>query len=153
MEMKSIVKTVLFACNDNAGLSPMAVVFFNSLVNQEFCRGVSAGLWPAERIQHGVVQAMRELKVDLSRIRPRLLVPEVVKSAFWAVTLGADREYPIPPELQLEHWPVEESQDKPIEQVRRIRNEVEKLVRQFVARNGWMKSTLRRTREWAPTGL
>jgi hypothetical protein len=76
-----------------------------------------------------------------------------MKSAFWAVTLGADREYTIPPELQLEHWPMEESQDKPIEQVRGIRNEVEKLVRQFVARNGWMKSTRRQAREWAPTGL
>jgi arsenate reductase len=147
------MKTVMFACKDNASLSPMAAVFFNSLVNRESARGVSAGLEFAERIQHGVVQAMRELNIDLSRSGPRLLTPEAMESTIWVVTLGAERNYPIPPELQHEHWPLEECQGKSIEQVRQIRNSVEKLVRQFVARKGWMKSTIRRTAEWSPTGL
>jgi arsenate reductase len=147
------MKTVMFACKDNAGLSPMALVFFNSLVHQDSFRGVSAGLQPAERIQYGVVQAMRELNIDLSKVRPRLLTPESMKVALWVVTLGAEWNYPIPPELEHEHWPLEESQGKPVEQVRRIRNSVETLVRQFAARKGWMKSTQRRTVEWSPTGL
>jgi arsenate reductase len=147
------MRTVMFACENNAGLSAMAVVFFNSLVNQESFKGVSAGLRPAERIQPGVVQAMRELNIDLSTLRPRLLTPEAMEAALMAVTLGTEREYSIPPGLQHEHWPLEESRDKPIKEVRRIRNEVERLVRHFVARKGWMKSTRRRTAEWAPSGL
>jgi arsenate reductase len=147
------MKTILFACEDNAGLSAMAVVFFNSLVIRESFMGVSAGLRPAERIQPGVVQAMRELNIDLSKIRPRLLTPQTMESARYAVTLGTEREYSIPPELEHEHWPFEEINGKTITQVRRIRNEIERLVRHLVDRNGWLKSTRRRTAEWAPSGL
>jgi arsenate reductase len=147
------MKTMIFACIDNAGLSPMAVVFFNSLVDQDSVRGISAGLQPAERIQHDVVQAMRELDIDLSKIRPRLLTPETMESALCVITLGAERNYLIPPTLQHEHWRLEESQGKPIEKVRGVRNSVEKLVRQFVALKGWLKSTHRRTVEWSPTWL
>jgi len=147
------MNTVLFACKDNAGLSPMAVVFFNSLVNQDSLKAVSAGLRPAERIQHQIVRTMRELKIDLSRTRPTLLTPEAMEAALLVVTLGAEEEYAIPSELQQEHWSLEECHDEPIEEVRRVRNEVEKLVRDLVSRKGWMKSIRRRTAEWSPTGL
>jgi hypothetical protein len=99
------------------------------------------------------MMTMRVLNADLSRFRPRLLTQDDMKVALCMVTLGAKREYPIPPGLQVEHWQLEETQNLPMEQVHRIRNEVETLVRHFVRNKGWMKSTRRRVREWAPTGL
>jgi hypothetical protein len=96
---------------------------------------------------------MRELDADLSGIRPSLLTPEAMEAALIVVTLGTEGEFSIPPELLQEHWSLEEIWEKPIEAVRRTRNEIERLVRRFAARKGWMKSTGRRTREWSPTGL
>lgn len=147
------MNTILFACRDNAGLSPMAVVFFNSLVNQDSLKARSAGLRPAERVQHQVVRAMRELDIDLSTTRPRLLTPEAMDAALLVVTLGSDGDFSIPPELDQRHWSLEECHGKPIEKVRLIRNAVERLVRDLVSGKGWMKSIRRRTLEWSPTGL
>jgi len=147
------METILFSCKDNAGLSPMAVVFFNSMVNQDALKAVSAGIRPAERIRHEVVRAMRELDIDLSTSRPRLLTPEALEAALFVVTLGAEEEYSVPSTIQREHWSMEECDEKPIAKIRRLRNEVERLVRDLVSRKGWMKSIRRRTSEWAPTGL
>ena len=58
--------TVLFACIHNAGRSQMAAAFFNALADPAKARAISAGTEPAERVHPEVVDAMREVGIDLA---------------------------------------------------------------------------------------
>ena len=65
------MKTVIFACVQNAGRSQMAAAFFERFANPAFARAISAGTRPAARVHPEVVEAMREVGIDLSAARPR----------------------------------------------------------------------------------
>ena len=58
--------TVLFACVHNAGRSQMAAAFFNTLSDSTRVRAISAGTKPADHVHPEVVDAMREVGIDLS---------------------------------------------------------------------------------------
>ncbi len=59
--------TVLFACVHNAGRSQMAAAWFNKLCDPHKAVAMSAGTQPGERVHHGVVDAMLEVGIDLSK--------------------------------------------------------------------------------------
>src|SRR5687768_443045 len=65
--------TVIFACVHNAGRSQMAAAFFNAVAAPKRARAVSAGTQPGERVHPEVVEAMREVGIDLSSARPQKL--------------------------------------------------------------------------------
>ncbi|MES1209775.1 MAG: arsenate reductase ArsC, partial [Pseudomonadota bacterium] len=62
------MKTVLFACVHNAGRSQMAAAWFNALANPAAARAVSAGTEPGTRVHPEVLEAMKEVGVDLSSV-------------------------------------------------------------------------------------
>ena len=70
------MKYVLFVCNHNAGRSQMAQAFFERDAPEDV-RAESAGSDPADAIWPGVIEAMREVGIDLSGRRPRKLLPEM----------------------------------------------------------------------------
>lgn len=82
------MKTVLFACVHNAGRSQMSNALFNSLVDPEKARGISAGTQPGTRVHPEVLEAMSELGVDLSSVKPQLLTPELASTADLLITMG-----------------------------------------------------------------
>ena len=82
------MKTVIFACVHNAGRSQMAAAFFNDLASPQHARAVSAGTQPGVHVHPEVVQAMREVGIDLSAARPQLLTEELASSADVLVTMG-----------------------------------------------------------------
>ena len=67
------MKTVLFACIHNAGRSQMAAAIFNLLADPAKARAVSAGTEPGPRVHPEVLEAMKDLGVDLSGVMPRKL--------------------------------------------------------------------------------
>jgi arsenate reductase len=131
---------VIFACVHNAGRSQMAAAFFNALADPDKARALSAGTQPAERVHPEVLEAMREIGIDLSEMKPRLLTDALAKDAHWLITLGCGEACPQVTQVKREDWPLADSQGKSVQQVERIRDEVAARVADFLEREGWMRA-------------
>ena len=116
--------TVLFACVHNAGRSQMAAGFFNALADAAKARAISAGTRPADRVNPVVVEAMRELGIDVSAERPQLLTPELARGTQWLISMGCGDECPVVPGVKRDDWPLDDPAEQPLERVRAIRDEI-----------------------------
>jgi arsenate reductase (thioredoxin) len=87
------LKYLLFVCNHNAGRSQMAQAFFERVGPRDI-RAESAGNLPAKEIWPQVVDAMREVGIDLSGRRPKKLTTETQLHVNWAVTMGCGEACP-----------------------------------------------------------
>ena len=131
------MKTIIFACVHNAGRSQMAAAFFTQLANPALARAVSAGTQPGERVHPEVVEAMREVGVDLAGAKPRLLTAELAEGAQWLITMGCGDECPVLPGLRRDDWPLPDPKGQGRERVREIRDEVRARVARLLAEQGW----------------
>ena len=123
---------VLFVCLHNAGRSQMSHALFERAVDGRHT-AASAGTTPAERVHPEVVDAMRELGVDLSTRTPQRLTAELAEEADVVVTMGCGDECPyIPGKLYID-WELPDPKGRSLEEVRTIRNEIEKRVAGLVA--------------------
>jgi arsenate reductase len=124
---------VLFVCVHNAGRSQMAAALL-----ERHARGRiqvrSAGSEPAEQLNPAVVEAMSEVGIDLEGRRPRRLEDADVRQADVVVTMGCGDACPVYPGKSYEDWDLEDPAGKPLEQVRPIRDEIERRVRELAAR-------------------
>jgi arsenate reductase len=133
------MNTVLFACVHNAGRSQMSAALFNLLADPGKAHGISAGTEPGPRVHPEVLEAMKELGVDLSGAVPQKLTAELAASASLLVTMGCGETCPVVPGLRRDDWPLEDPKGKPIEQVRRIRDEITRRVRHLLEAEKWEK--------------
>jgi arsenate reductase len=120
------MKYVLFVCTQNAGRSQMAQALFERHGPADV-RAESAGAEPADRVHPVVVEAMREIGIDLSGRRPKRLTLEMQLHADWAITLACGARCPYVPSV-VEDWDVADPAGQPIEEVRRIRDDIEQRV-------------------------
>ena len=74
------MSTVLFVCVHNAGRSQMAEAFFNQTAGGNHC-ALSAGTEPAPAVSPTVVEAIREVGIDISRNHPKALTDEMLDAA------------------------------------------------------------------------
>ncbi|CAL8467477.1 g7015 [Coccomyxa elongata] len=86
----------------------MSNALFNSLVDPEKARGISAGTQPGTRVHPEVLEAMSELGVDLSFVQPQLLTPELASTADLLITMGCGEACPYVPGLKRLDWPLED---------------------------------------------
>jgi arsenate reductase len=128
---------VVFACVHNAGRSQMAAAFFNRLADPAKARAISAGTAPGERVHPEVVDAMRELGIDLAGARPQRLTAELAAGAAWLVTMGCGDECPVVPGARRADWPLADPRGRSPDDVRAIRDEVRARVEAFVRDQGW----------------
>lgn len=133
------MSTVLFACVHNAGRSQIAAALFNALADPAKAVAVSAGTQPGPHVHPEVVDVMREVGIELSAQRPQKLTDQLAREASLLVTMGCGDECPYVPGLQRDDWPLEDPKGKPIEQVRRIRDEVRDRVSQLLDARGWRR--------------
>jgi arsenate reductase len=131
------MKTVLFACVHNAGRSQMAAAWFNALANPQVARAISAGTEPGPRVHPEVLEAMKEVGIDLSKIQPTLLTHELAAGSSLLVTMGCGEKCPVVPGLRRDDWPLEDPKGKPVERVREIRDEVRGRIEALIAQEGW----------------
>jgi arsenate reductase (thioredoxin) len=124
------MKYVLFVCTHNAGRSQIAQAFFERYAPADI-HAESAGEEPASAIWPNVVEAMREVGIDISHRRPKKLDLEMQLHADWAITLHCKASCPFVPS-QVEDWDVADPAGQPLELVREIRDEIEQRVRDFV---------------------
>jgi len=132
-----VTDRVIFACVHNAGRSQMASAFFDALAEPSKAVAVSAGTQPGERVHPVVVDVMREAGIDLSGRRPQRLTEELASGATLLITMGCGDECPYVPGLRIEDWPVEDPKGKPLDVVRRIRDEIRDRVSALAASRGW----------------
>lgn len=124
------MKYVLFVCNHNAGRSQMAQAFFECHAPADV-RAESAGSNPARQIWPAVAEAMREVGIDLTGRRPTKLTTEMQLHADWAVTMGCGDACPYVPTM-VEAWDIPDPADRPLADVRAIRDGIEEHVRTLV---------------------
>jgi arsenate reductase len=120
------MKYVLFVCTQNAGRSQMAQALFEAHGPPDV-RAESAGAEPADRVHPVVVDAMREIDIDLGGRRPKKLTLEMQLHADWAITLACGAKCPYVPSV-VEDWDIADPAGQPIEEVRRIRDDLEERV-------------------------
>ena len=123
---------VLFVCVRNAGRSQMSEALLELAADGRH-QGRSAGSSPAEVVQPEVVEAMRELGVDLAARVPRRLELADVEWADLVVTMGCGDACPIFPGKRYEDWELDDPAGQDLEAVRRIRGEIDRRVQQLVA--------------------
>ena len=133
---------VIFACVHNAGRSQMAAAFFNAFADLARARAVSAGTVPAERVHPEVVAVMREMGIDLSGARPQRLTDELAASAQVLVTMGCGEACPVVPGLKRDDWPIDDPKGRPLEEVRRIRDEIRRRVEELLSAEKWRNSNV-----------
>ncbi len=98
----------------------MAAAFANQLSNGWV--GVrSAGSHPEEQVDPVVVDAMRELGVDVTVEFPKPLTDDVLRAADVVVTLGCGDACAVYPGKRYVDWPVPDPAGQPLEVVRGIR--------------------------------
>jgi len=93
----------------------------------------SAGSTPANEINPAVVQVMNELGVDMSQEFPKPLAHEFVSAADVVITMGCGDACPIYPGKRYEDWEVQDPAGKSVDEVRKIRDEIDARVRQLLS--------------------
>ena len=120
----------LFVCVHNAGRSQMAEAF----AKRRGLKAASAGTMPASKVNPTVVKAMKEKGIDVSSGTPKLLTNEMINKATLVVTMGCSVEEVCPRPMlakmqkKLVDWDLEDPKGKTIEEVRKIRDEIERRV-------------------------
>lgn len=126
------VPEVLFVCVQNAGRSQMAAGLLNRRA-QGRVHVRSAGSDPADRINPAVSEAMAELGIDLGEEFPKPLTDEVVRAADAVITMGCGDACPIYPGKRYLDWEIGDPAEKPLDEVRRIRDEIDARVESLLA--------------------
>jgi len=79
-----------------------------------------------------VVEAMREVGIDLSRRVPRQLTDDLAEWADMVVTMGCGDECPYIPGKRYLDWDLPDPTGRPLAEVRTTRDEIGRRVRQLV---------------------
>jgi len=124
---------LLFVCVENAGRSQMAEAF----AKRKGFQASSAGTQPAVSVNPAVVEAMAEKAFNFSLKKPKMLTMEMIEEADLVITMGCSVEKVCPRpmlermEKKLIDWNLEDPKGKPLSEVRRIRNEIERRVEEL----------------------
>jgi protein-tyrosine-phosphatase len=124
------MKYVLFVCTHNAGRSQIAQAFFERHAPADL-RAESAGQEPAAAIWPNVIEAMREVGIDISNRKPKKIDLEMQLHADRGITLNCQGECPYLIGT-VEDWDVDDPAGQPLEKVREIRDDIEQRVRELV---------------------
>lgn len=85
---------------------------------------------------------MREVGIDLVEARPTLLTEELARGASLLVTMGCGESCPVLPGLAREDWPLDDPKGRPVEEVRRIRDDIrDRVTDRWIARVGRLAGT------------
>ncbi len=126
------VPSVLFVCVHNAGRSQMAAAFLTRLGGDRV-EVRSAGSAPAEAVNPAVVEALREVGIDISAEIPKVLTTEAVRSSDVVITMGCGDACPFFPGKTYLDWQLDDPAGQGVDAVRPIRDRIEQRVRALLA--------------------
>ena len=126
------MKKVLFVCIHNSGRSQMAEALFNYLAKGQVL-ALSAGTMPADSINLQAIEAMAEMGIDITGRKPKLMTMQMIKNANRAITMGCNVAETCPATfVPTEDWGLDDPAGQPLEQVRRIRDQIEAKVKVLI---------------------
>ncbi len=123
---------ILFVCVHNAGRSQMAAALLARYAGGQVTIR-SAGSEPADQLHPAVVEAMREVGIDIAAEQPKLLTNELAQDADVVVTMGCGDTCPVFPGKRYLDWELEDPAGLGLDDVRRVREEIDARVRALVA--------------------
>lgn len=123
---------VLFVCAHNAGRSQMSEALFRRTAGERH-PAASAGTTPAEHVHPEVVDAMRELGIDLGGTTPKQLTDELIAGSDIIVTMGCGDDCPYIPGKRYIDWDLPDPAGLPIDDVRAIRDDIVRRVAGLIA--------------------
>ena len=124
--------TVMFACVHNAGRSQMAAAWLRHLAGNRV-RVLAGGSEPADQVNPGVVESMREVGIDVSQEQPRAWSTEDIRAADVVVTMGCGDVCPVFPAKRYLDWEIDDPSGQSAASIRPIRDEIETRVRRLMA--------------------
>ena len=126
------IPQVLFVCTHNAGRSQMAAALLEHQAAGRV-QVTSAGSQPAGQLNPAVVQAMAEIRLDISHEFPKPLTAGKVQAADVVITMGCGDACPVSPGKRYLDWDLPDPAGLAVEQVRPIRDEIEQRVQALLA--------------------
>ena len=123
---------VLFVCVHNAGRSQMAAGLLRAHGGDRV-RVFSRGSEPGAALNPAAVAAMAELGIDISRELPKPLTDESVEISDVVITMGCGDACPFYPGKRYLDWELPDPAGRPLDEVRPIRDEIERRVRGLLA--------------------
>jgi len=128
-----LTRTILFVCVGNAGRSQMAEAIFNKLRPAEF-HAISAGTRPASSVNPLVIEALRQIGIDISNSKPKVLTPDMITQAERIITMGCETAEFCPAKFlpKIEEWRIEDPKGKSLEGIVSIREVIRGRVQELV---------------------
>jgi protein-tyrosine-phosphatase len=127
------VSHVLFVCLHNAGRSQMSQALFERAAGgRHSAESAGSVADPEGHVHPEVIAAMAELGVDVTERRPQRLTPELAARADVVVTMGCGDACPYIPGKRYVEWELPDPKGRPLEEVRRTRDEIEARVQDLV---------------------
>jgi protein-tyrosine-phosphatase len=123
--------TVLFLCVHNAGRSQMALGWFQHLAH-DTATAYSGGSEPADALNPVVVEAMREVGIDITHNTPRQWSDFDLHAADVVVTMGCGDTCPYVVGKRYEDWPLDDPAGQPLERVRPVRDQIKQHVSELL---------------------
>jgi arsenate reductase len=127
----TVTPTVLFVCVHNAGRSQMAAGWLRHLAGDRV-EVLSAGSAPAAGVNPVAVEAMAEVGIDIAHEYPKPWTDAVVRAADVVVTMGCGDACPFYPGRRYVDWELEDPAHRTLEEVRVIRDEIGRRVRELI---------------------
>jgi arsenate reductase (thioredoxin) len=121
---------VLFVCVGNQGRSVMAQRLFERAADGAHAVR-SAGSAPGDAPHPQVVEALREVGIDASGHVPHKLDGADLAWADLVVSVCADEVCPVTPGVEQLHWDIPDPIAMPLAQVRDLRDEIDRRVREL----------------------
>jgi len=118
---------VLFVCVHNAGRSQMAAGYLQALAGDRV-HVLSAGSEPKDEINPVAIEAMAEEGIDIAGNTPKILTTDAVRESDVVITMGCGDACPIFPGKHYEDWELDDPAGRPVEEVRVIRDDIERRV-------------------------
>jgi len=123
--------SVLFVCVHNAGRSQMAAAFLTHLAGDKV-EVRSAGSAPADSINPAVVEALKEVGIDISHEQPKILTTSAVEQSDVVITMGCGDACPFFPGKRYLDWVLTDPAGQAVADVRPIREQIRKLVEDLI---------------------
>ena len=111
----------------------MAEAFFKKYLPLGF-QPISAGTKPAVRVNPIVIQAMKEVGIDIKNNSPQNISQQMIDESEITINMGCVDKESCPALFlkDVDDWQIQDPKGKSIEEVREIRDEIEQKVKDFI---------------------
>ncbi|MEX0861140.1 arsenate reductase ArsC [Nitrosopumilus sp.] len=126
-------ENIIFVCVENVGRSQMAEAFFRKFTSKYFTVS-SAGTMPSIELNPIVIQVMKEVGIDMTHQLPKLLPASMIANSYKTVNMGCMDKESCPALFVKDvlDWNIPDPKEKPIEEVRIIRDKIKSKVLNLV---------------------